>query len=404
MHSSTLPLLVLGLASSLGCGTGGPPTPVTGGGARGSAIAVPRGNGRRSIPSSVLARKAIAYSGYRAGESPETRTYPTEAEIKADLETLLRGQWTFLRLYDCSPFAASVMKVIEDNRFDIKLMSGVWLAGNKARFDAQNQAEIDRCSALYASYGDMIAAVSVGNETLDVWSSVRIPPAELAAYIAEVRARVTQPVTTDDSYLPFMLGDDGATSYASVLQVAQSVDFLSLHVYAFVDAPYESWDWEQRSVPAGPGRAAAMMAAALAYSKSSIDGVRTAMTAHGLDLPIVIGEVGWKTSATDRGGDPTEVYRAHPVNQKMFHDAFQSWVYGDAKDASTPAAAFTFEAFDEPWKKNDDGWGLFDVNRLAKYGTWRTFPDRKPAGAPAYTANDAVYYSGNAGSSAPPPR
>jgi exo-beta-1,3-glucanase (GH17 family) len=236
--------------------------------------------------------------------------------------------------------------------------------------------------------------VSVGTETLDSWSSVLVPANELAAYIQEVRARVTQPVTTDDSYLPFLLGTDGTTSYADVLQVAKVVDFLSVHVYAFADAPYDSWDCNQSSVPAGPARAAAMMNAALEYTKSSIGDVRTTMASHGLDLPIVIGEAGWKTSATDLADDATEIYRAHPVNQKMFYDAFSSWTSGSAKDATSPAAAFTFEAFDEPWKTTDDGWGLFDVNRMAKYVMWSDFPDLKPSGAPAYSANDAVYYPG----------
>lgn len=348
--------------------------------------------GSRAIPPSVLARKAIAYSGYRAGQSPDTQTYPTDAQIQSDLELLVQGGWTFLRLYDCSPFAQSVMRIIRAKGYDIKLMAGIWIAGDKAHFDSQNQAQIEECSALFGQYGDMIAAVSVGNETLDDWSNVRVPPAELAAYIHEVRTRVPQPVTTDDSYLPFTLGNDGTTSYADVLLVAQAVDFLSLHVYAFSDAPYDSWDWKQLSTPAGPARAQAMMSAALAYTKASLDQVRFALSQHGLNLPIVIGEAGWKTSPTDTSDDPTEPYRAHPVNQAMFYGPFMDWVYGASKDASSPVAAFPFEMFDEPWKDVDDGWGLFDVNRMARYSMWSAFPNLKPAGAPAYTVNDAVYY------------
>jgi hypothetical protein len=68
------------------------------------------------------------------------------------------------------------------------------------------------------------------------------------------------------------------------------------------------------------------------------------------------------------------------------------WVYGSKKDSSSPIAAFTFSAFDEPWKTTDDAWGLFDVNRMAKYAMWGAFPNLKPAGAPAYTINDAVFY------------
>ena len=348
--------------------------------------------GQRAIPAGVLSRRAIGYSGYRDGQSPDTRTYPSEAQIKEDLQILIRGGWTFLRLFDCSPFAASVLKVIKDNGFDIKVMSGVWIAGDKANHDAENQAQIDQCTSLYATYGDVVVAVSVGNETLDSWSSVLVKPAELAGYIEEVRGRVTQPVTTDDSYLPFTLGQDGTTSYADVILVAKVVDFLSLHVYAFSDAPYDSWDWQQLSVPAGHARAVAMMGAALDYTKASLGQVRSAMSMHGLSLPIVIGEAGWKTSATDTVDDATEVYRAHPVNQKLFYDAFSDWVYGARKDSSSPIAAFTFEAFDESWKTTDDGWGLFDAKRMARYVMWQTFPDLKPAGAPAYTDNDAVYY------------
>jgi hypothetical protein len=81
----------------------------------------------------------------------------------------------------------------------------------------------------------------------------------------------------------------------------------------------------------------------------------------------------------------------------MFYDAFTKWVYGDAKDANSPRTAFYFEAFDEPWKNEDDNWGLFDVNRKAKYVLWSAFPDLKPADAPSYTEQDAVYYI------APPP-
>jgi exo-beta-1,3-glucanase (GH17 family) len=347
--------------------------------------------GTRAIPPSVLARKAIVYSGYRAGQSPETQTYPTDAQIQSDLQILLQGGWTFLRLYDCSPFAQSVMKIIQTNGYDIKLMAGIWIAGDKAHFDAQNQAQIQQCTALFAQYGDMIAAVSVGNENLDDWSNVPVPPAELAAYIQEVRGLVPQPVTTDDSYLPFTLGMDGTFSYANVLLVAQAVDFLSLHVYAFSDAPYASWDWEQLSTPAGAARAQAMMKAALVYTKESLDSVRSALSPHGLNLPIVIGEAGWKTSPTDTTDDPTERYRAHQVNQAMFYGPFVDWVYGASKDSSSPVAAFPFEAFDEPWKDVDDGWGLFDVNRKARYAMWTQFPSLKPAGAPAYTAKDAVY-------------
>jgi exo-beta-1,3-glucanase (GH17 family) len=407
-----LPALVLALAHCSGADTtgitpppdtGNPPsgTPEAGAQDDGSTnsqddagIPGPTGvEGRRLLPPEVLSRKAICYSGYRGTESPDSQTYPSEAEIKEDLDLLKRGGWTFLRLFDCSPHAERVLKVIRDNSFDMRVMQGIWIAGAKAQHDKENQDEIDKCVTLAKTYNDIVVALSVGNENLDDWSDVKVAPAELAAYITSVRSRVTQAVTSDDLYAPYLLGQDGATSYADVILVARSVDFLSVHIYPFLDAPYDSWDFKQLGVPKGPARAAAMMNAALEYTKSSLADVRQTMKQNGLDVPIVLGEVGWKSAPTATKENEDEPYMAHPVNQKMYYDAVVDWIYGSKKDATSPSAAFYFEPFDEPWKQDDTGWGLFDDKRSARYVLWDQFPDKKPAGAPNYTSNDAVYYN-----------
>jgi exo-beta-1,3-glucanase (GH17 family) len=346
--------------------------------------------GRRIIPDDVLSRQGMGYSGYRKYQSPATLDYPTEAQIKEDLEILMRGGWSYLRLFDCSHHAELVLKVIRDNSFDVKVQLGVWVVGTKDKNGTKNQEQIDTCVALAATYSDIIAAVSVGNETLDDWSSVRVPVADLVDYIKDVRSRVSQPVATDDMYIPFTFGNSGTTSYADVIEVAKVVDFLSIHAYAYIDAPW-SWDWKQLSVPEGHARAVAMMNAGLAYTQACIRNVRTALASKGLERPIVIGEAGWK-STNSNVADKDANFRAHPVNQKMFYDAFASWVYGATKDSNSPRTAFLFEAFDEPWKNEDDNWGLFDVNRKAKYVLWNEFPDLKPADAKEYQDDDAVYY------------
>jgi exo-beta-1,3-glucanase (GH17 family) len=352
---------------------------------------------RRTLPAEVLSRKAIAYSGYRTGQSPEIQAFPSQAEITEDLRLLVRGGWGFIRLFDAGPHAEGVLEAIKKERLDLKVLLGVWLSGAKARYDRQNRDQMDRAVALAGAHPETVVAISVGNETLPDWSNVRVAPDELAAYITEVRGRVTVPVSTDDSWFPFTFGQDGATSYAEVVRVARAVDFLSVHVYAFADAFYESWDWRQASVPDGQ-RARAMMDAAIAYTKASVRQVRAALAAHDLDLPIVIGEIGWKDttlfSAKDKPEDAIEIHFAHPVNQKMFFDDLVSWVHGAGKDADTPAAAFYFEAFDEPWKGawGDDNWGLFDVHRRPKYVLWDAFPDLKPSGAREPAPSEAVHY------------
>jgi exo-beta-1,3-glucanase (GH17 family) len=348
------------------------------------------GHTLRPLPDDVLARKGMSYSGFRTGENPYAKTYPTEDEIKEDMQLLLRGGWSFIRLFDCTRQSELVLKVIRDNAFDIKVQLGVWIGGAKDGFDPVNQVEIDRCVALDATYSDIIASVSVGNETLDDWSSVRVPAPELVEYIEEVRAKVAHPITTDDLYLPFMFGQNGTTSYANVVDVAKAVDFLSIHVYAYIDAPW-SWDWKQLGVPEGHDRAVAMMNAAMVYTKACVHNVRAALAAHGLERTIIVGEAGWKSTNT-RTADKDANFRAHPVNQKIFYDAFTSWVYGADKNADSPRTAFYFQPFDEPWKTEDDAWGLFNVDRKAKYVMWSEFPDLKPADAPEYDETDAIYY------------
>jgi exo-beta-1,3-glucanase (GH17 family) len=358
-------------------------------------------DGRRLLGANVLARKAICYSGYRAGQSPDSQVYPSEAQIKQDLELLLRGGWTFLRLFDASPHAERTLKVIKDNGFDMRVMLGVWISGPKAKFDTQNQADIDRGVSLASAYPGIVVAVSVGNETLDEWSNIKTPPADLAAYIEEVRGRIAQPVTTDDMYVPFTMVHDDGSPYPDLLQVVKAIDFAAVHAYPYLDAPWDSWDWKQTKVPAGPQRAVAMMNAALDYTKDAVRKVRKAAAAKNIDLPVVLGEAGWKDTEVATSGDPSAVEPfavlkaslPHPVNQKMFYDGLMSWIH-DKKDADSPATGFPFEAFDEPWKTSDgDGnWGLFDAKRVPKYVLWDAFPDLKPAGAPEYAAKDAVYY------------
>ncbi len=355
---------------------------------------------RRHIDPEVLARKAVAYSGYRRGQSPDTQTYPSVEEIEQDLRLLVDGGWGFIRLFDSGPHAERVLAVIDEHDLDLRVLLGVWIAGPEAQHAAANLGQIERGVALAEQYADIVAAVSVGNETLDDWSHIRITPAELVGHIRNVRGRVTQPVTTDDSWYPFMLGSDGDTSYADVIEVARAVDFLCLHVYAFADAYYGSWGWQQESVPAAE-RARAMMDAAMAYTVQGVRSVRSTMAARGVDAPILIGEAGWKDATrfspnnpSDPPEDAIEAYFAHPMNQKMFFDDLMRWVYGDGRDDDSPAAAFYFEAFDEPWKGEwgDDGWGLFDVDRAPKYVVWELYPDLVPEGANGYTEADAVHY------------
>jgi hypothetical protein len=89
-----------------------------------------------------------------------------------------------------------------------------------------------------------------------------------------------------------------------------------------------------------------------------------------------------------------ESERAHPVNQKMMFDRLMTWQDQARMSGDGPRAIFWFEAFDEPWKGGDDKWGLFNVQREARW----VLQDRLPqsAGTPweagAWTLADAEFH------------
>jgi exo-beta-1,3-glucanase (GH17 family) len=325
----------------------------------------------RALPADYGTRHAVAYSPFRTANR-DTETI-TAAEVLQDLQLLLQANFKLIRLFDSSDAVSKLtLQVIHDNNLDIKVHLGAYvLAGN----DSFNQAEIARAIALAKTYPDIVEAVSVGNETMVSWSSNKFTPAQIEAFLATVRAGITQPVTTDDNW---------AFWASAPTDLLKAVDFVSLHTYSLLDTVSDptSWDWQQAGVPAAQ-RAAAMMDASLAKAQQDVAAAQAYLNGIGYTmLPMVVGETGWKAVPT--GG---EVERAHPVNQKMYYDRLAAW-HGTA---GAPVNIFYFEAFDEPWKGGDDGWGLFDVSRLARYVVQSAFPQSQWE-MPVYTDADAVYY------------
>ena len=76
---------------------------------------------------------AICYSGYREGQNPGAGVYPSYENIKEDLQILAKN-WRYLRLYDCSPHAETVLAVISSEALDFKVMLGVDIAADNERY------------------------------------------------------------------------------------------------------------------------------------------------------------------------------------------------------------------------------------------------------------------------------
>lgn len=346
---------------------------------------------QRVLPAEYLARQAVAYSPFRTG-SRDSETI-TATMVEEDLGLLVQGNFRLIRLFDSSDKVAKlVLDVIADNGLDVKVQLGAYVNTFKyvanpytvEDIKAGNQRELDRAVALATDpkYRDIILAVSVGNETMVNWSVVPIDPADMAGYIKNVRDRVTQPVTTDDNFLFF------TNPIPKV--ITDQIDFAAIHTYPNIDTQFPQsdlyWDWKQLGVSAGPARAQAMMDASIVETRRQYQLVRDSLDSMGLNaMPIAVTETGW--NAVDKGA---QRFRAHPVNQKMYFERLDTWRV-EGRVGPGPANIFYFEAFDEPWKQGDDGWGLFNVQRKARYVIQNLYPQTLWEST-ALTEADALYF------------
>jgi exo-beta-1,3-glucanase (GH17 family) len=358
-----------------------------------SAVAI---SNPRTLPAEYLARQAVAYGPYRtaASASDLVNEVIPPSNIKQDMDLLVAGNFRLIRVFDSSDkVAKQTLDVIVDNGLDIKMQLGAFMGGFKfvanplkvEQIKAANLRELDRAIALAndPKYRDVILTVSVGNENIVDFSADRIDPADMAVYIKYVRDRVPQPVTTDDNFQVF--------SNPIPKAVLDQIDFVAIHAYPVIDTEFPSsslyWDWKQLSVPAGPARATAMMDASIVELKKQYQATRDALNSVGLSkMPIAITETGWKARITGN-----QAFRAHPVNQKMYFQRLETWRRESRLSGTGPVNIFYFEAFDEPWKLSDDGWGLFNKDRKARYVVQNLYPQSNWENA-SLTDADAVYF------------
>jgi exo-beta-1,3-glucanase (GH17 family) len=305
---------------------------------------------RTDLPSG----NAICYSGYREGQSPGSRVYPSVAQIREDLH-ILKKNWRLLRLYDCSTHAARVLQVIREDRLPMQVMLGAYLEAEMNNFgcpwggthseeqlDANlraNAVEVDALIELARAHEEIVFSVAVGNEATVDWTDHFVPVPHMVEYVRRVKAAVRQPVTFCENYVPWQ---------QKLKPLVDELHFISLHTYPV---------WEYKHIHE-----------ALDYTKDNIASVARLYP----DKPIVITEAGWTTGSNGRG------MNAEHANQEL-----QAIHYQDLMDWTREEGllCFVFEAFDEPWKGSPDPmepekhWGLFTVDRKPKLVMQSLYPE-----------------------------
>lgn len=290
-------------------------------------------------------RNAICYSGFRDGQSPETRTFPSYDEIKEDL-LLLQDDWQSLRLYDCDQHAETVLDVIKKEGFHFDVMLGAYIMAEKNNPECPwggiypnselainkklNQKRIENLIAMANAYPEIISSVSAGNEATVSWTDHLVTVESLLEYIAQIKKSVKQPVTFCENYVPWL---------DKLKPVADALDFICIHTYPV---------WEYKTVDD-----------ALAYTVDNYHAVSHAYP----EKQIVISEAGWATNSNGRGIPP------HHVNEELQREHVNQLLDWAEEEG---VVVYLFEAFDENWKGSDDPlepekhWGIYKTDRTPK--------------------------------------
>ena len=282
--------------------------------------------------------RAIAYSGYRIGQHPDSGPRPSREQVTEDLRILAKN-WQLIRVYSSDRHSEDVLEIIHREEINLKVMLGIWL-GREPGAEQSNEEQIASGIRLANAYEDIVVAVNVGNEVLIEWTEHPVREEKVIRYVREVRAGVSQPVTVADNYVWWR--DHGA-------MLAQEVDFITMHSYPL---------WENKDIDQG-----------LSFTLANFEEVRTAHPGK----TIVIGEAGW---ATYTEGNLHVPYGGDEDKQQRYYRELTDWA------RENKITVFWFEAFDEPWKGTgtEGYWGLFTADRKAKTVMQELYPELKPTG------------------------
>ena len=302
--------------------------------------------------------RAVCYSGFRSGQHPdrgEGAINPTDEQVLEDLKIISRDSlFNLIRLYDSGENSETVLRIITENKLDIKVMLGIWLKAELSAHETcswltepiaqnildenkvANQKEIEKGIQLANEYAETVVAVNVGNEALVEWNDHKVDTDSIISYVQKVQNAIKQPVTVADNYEWWAAKGE---------KLAKAVDFISIHVYPV---------WEGKDIDE-----------AMSYTIENVQKVRNALP----DSKIVITEAGWATVASEFGE------RASEDKQTRYYEELMTWT----KEMNI--TTFFFEAFDEDWKGEtanplgaEKHWGLFTVDRKPKKLMQKMFP------------------------------
>ncbi|WP_341522952.1 glycosyltransferase [Pseudomonas sp. G.S.17] len=258
----------------------------------------------------------FSYSPFRPGQNPQKDVYPSDDEMRQDLE-LMSKQTDSIRTYSVDGSLGDIPKLAEE--FGLRVTLGIWISPDAER----NEREITRAIEL-ANTSRSVVRVVVGNEAL---FREEITVGELSALLDRVRAAVKVPVTTSEQW----------HIWEKYPELGKHVDLVAAHIL-----PY--WEF----IPMSES------------GQFVLDRARELKKMFP-KKPLLLSEVGWPSNGRMRGGaDATQADQAIYLRTLVNKLNRQGYNY------------FVIEAFDQPWKASDEGsvgayWGVYNANRQQKF-------------------------------------
>ena len=335
---------------------------------------------------------AISYGGYR-GKSREIQ--PSIEDIKEDLKIMFAQGFRIIRTYDLHhPFAENTLKAISelknsDSDFEMYVMLGAWIQCKDAFTDLPihneedlegKKVEVAEAVRLAQDYQDIVKIIAVGNEAMVHWAtSYHLEPKYVLKWVKylqdlKINGAINNNIwiTSSDNFASW---GGGSEEYHNddLDELIRSVDYVSMHTYAFHDTYYNPVFWNLSGDSEDLSKKDIIKKAiqkAVEYELSQFNSVQEYI--HGIDSSkqVHIGETGWSSVASDLYGyGGTEAADEYKLG--LYYEMITDVCV--AKSIS----CFYFSAFDEPWKdsQNENGsenhFGLFTVHGEAKYPLWK---------------------------------
>jgi len=258
----------------------------------------------------------FSYSPFQQGQYPQKDQYPTDEEMRRDLE-IISKLTDNIRTYSVDETLGDIPKLAEE--LGLRVTLGIWISPDLER----NEREIKKAIEL-ANNSRSVVRVVVGNEAL---FREEITPEDLIVLLDRVRAAVKVPVTTSEQW----------HIWEKYPQLAKHVDLIAAHIL-----PY--WEF----IP--------------------VDKAGEFVLDRARDLkkifpkkPLLLSEVGWPSNGRMRGGAD-----ASPADQAIYLRTLVNSLNRRGYNY------FVIEAFDQPWKASDEGsvgayWGVFNAARQQKF-------------------------------------